>query len=217
MQITLPMDVQSSYLKEDFIISASNRRMYDVIHKWPNVWGVNPYFKSLIIHGPPSSGKTYIAKLWQNISNAYAISIDNDLHLDCIDEHSSFIIEDIDKIHDEHKLFHYFNFINESQKYLLMTTSRSEIKFRLNDISSRINSVMKLNIDRPDDELIKILIFKYFSVNSIKISDNVIEFLIKRLPRQLDEIYRYIQHINDTALIHHSSITIPFIKKYVIT
>ena len=98
----------------------------------------------------------------------------SNLTLQC---YKAFIIEDIE-LWDEQKALHCFNLISEYRKYLLITTKNSVNNFALQDLSSRINSVIKLEIKRPDDELMRILIFKHFSDHAVIVSDNVIEYLL---------------------------------------
>ena len=69
-------------------------------------------------------------------------------------------------------------------------------KINLADLASRINSVNKIDILMIDDELMRILIFKQFSNLSILINDDVINYLIKILPREFSKILSIISKIN---------------------
>jgi DnaA family protein len=86
-------------------------------------------------------------------------------------------------------------------------------KLNLADLSSRINSVNKVDISMIDDELMRILIFKQFSNFSIVISEEVINYLVKILPREVPKILSIISEINQNSLISKRKITIPFIKQ----
>ncbi len=57
----------------DFIESSSNSLAYKYINQWPKNFGILPYNKTLIIRGPKSSGKSFLAKLWAQKSNALVI------------------------------------------------------------------------------------------------------------------------------------------------
>ena len=81
----------------------------------------------------------------------------------------------------EQDVLHYFNILHENNKYLLITLTEMP-KLKLADLSSRINSVNKVDISMIDDELMRILIFKQFSNFSIVISEEVINYLVKILP-----------------------------------
>jgi DnaA family protein len=57
------------------------------------------------------------------------------------------------------------------------------------------------------------LIFKQFSNFSIVISEEVINYLVKILPREVPKILSIISEINQNSLISKRKITIPFIKQ----
>ena len=48
----------------DFIESSSNQLAYKYINDWSSNFGVLPYSKVLIIKGPKSSGKSFLANLF---------------------------------------------------------------------------------------------------------------------------------------------------------
>ena len=163
-QIIFPFVTTDSYHQEEFIDSISNHEVYNKIKGWEKSWGTPPYEFSLLIYGAKSSGKTYLTKIWQNLSGAFIIKHDNIVHEDSLNDYQAFIIENIENWSEE-AILHYFNLINEKQKYLLMTTSNLDLNFKLQDLLSRINSILRLEIKSPDDELIRILLFKLFSNN----------------------------------------------------
>jgi len=212
MQYIFPFNTPLKYHPDEFIVSASNRLAYDALQNWQNSFGVNPYKSTLLIKGSASSGKTYLTKIWQNLSNAYLIKdifFDNEI----LAKHNAFIIEDIENW-QETALFHLFNLINEKQKYLLLTSTDKAKNFTLPDLSSRINSVLSLSLNPPDDELIRILIFKHFSSSSVNITQIVIDFLLVNLPREYNKILDILKQINCFALTSKRKITISLIKEF---
>ena len=76
-------------------------------------------------------------------------------------------------------------------------------------------SVNKIDILMIDDELMRILIFNQFSNLSILINDDVINYLIKNLPREFSKILSIISNINKNSLENKKKITIPFIKSLI--
>ncbi|MFY9589941.1 HdaA/DnaA family protein [Rickettsia endosymbiont of Halotydeus destructor] len=210
-QLIFPFSHNTKYHPDEFIVSQSNRLAYDKLKNRQTDWGVNPYKFTLLIKGPPSSGKTYLTKIWQNLTNAFIIQ---DIFFDeeILAKYDSFIIEDIENW-QEVILLHLFNLINERQKYLLLTISNINKNFILPDLSSRIKSVLTIEIEPPDDELMKILIFKHFSTSSITVAENVADFLLVNLPRQHKEIMERLEQINNFALISKRKVTIPLVKE----
>lgn len=216
-QCILPLVTSNPYHPDDFILSASNKDAYNIINQWPINWGHPPYPSSVLLYGPKSSGKTYLTKIWQNLSDAYLLSNNQLLHGELVNQYKAFIIEDVETWSEANVLY-YFNLINEingSSKYLLITTSNLSDKFKLADIKSRINSIFRLEMGPPDDELIKTLIFKLFSINSVKISNQVLNFLLLNLPRQFNEVTRLVGRINWFSLTYKRKVTVPLIKEVI--
>lgn len=206
---------KNNYEKSDFIISDTNKIAHQIIENWPNdVWGVQPYEKTLILRGPPSSGKSFLAYNWSLAAKAKFVNISQKLTSEELEEHENFIIEDIDHIQDEEAVLHNFNILNERRKYLLMTCiNMPEIK--LPDLCSRIKATNSISISYPDDNLIKILIFKFFSDHFVRISPSVTNYLLQYLPRRFDLLNKILSRINNYSLENKQKITIPLIKKII--
>lgn len=216
MQLTLPITNSPCYKIDDFIVSLSNKEAFEAITNWPSgFWGVEPNKFTLLLSGPRSSGKTFLTKIWQRTSNAYLISPNEQLTSKILSENSAFIIDELSDVADEKELLHCFNLINEHNKYLLVTSSLPIPIFKLNDLASRFNALLKITINHPDDELVKILLFKNFSSLSIIVSPKILKFLASNLPRQFDKIFDITNKINQVALSSNRKITIPLIRKVI--
>ena len=211
-QITFSLNNELSNNFSDFIESSSNSLAVQYIRDWPNNFGVLPYSKVLIIKGPKSSGKSFLANLWAKKTNALSLKKNHELTNAILEHHQTFIIDGFDSTWRERDILHYFNILHENNKYLLITLTEMP-KLNLADLSSRINSVNKVEISMIDDELMKILIFKQFSNFSLVISEDVINYLVKILPREVPKILSIIGEINQSSLASKRKITIPFIKQ----
>jgi chromosomal replication initiation ATPase DnaA len=197
---------------DEFIQSESNSLAHNAIINWPNNWGVDPYPCTLLIKGPICSGKSHLAGIWAKASGALFITKDYLLTEEIINNHKGFIIDDINNFGDQKTLLHHFNIINENKKYLLLTQS-GEVDFILPDLISRIRSVNKVVITSPDDELIRALIFKIFSSFSVVVSREVINYMLKVIPREFNKIIYYTNLVNDYALRYKRKITISLLKE----
>ena len=211
-QITFPLSSNDAYNLDEYIESSSNRLAADSINNWRSNWGVNPYPKTLIIEGAKSSGKTFLAKRWEMLSGALFLKNTYELTESILNHHKGFVIDGLNEAWDEEKLLHHFNTLNENKKYLLITVNGMP-KIRLPDLSSRINASRKINLGIIDDNLMKILIFKIFSNNSVKVGDEVINYLIKTLPREFYRIINSVNKVNCFAITHKRKITLPLIKE----
>jgi chromosomal replication initiation ATPase DnaA len=213
-QLLLDFPHPKQYFKEDFISTPENQVAYDVICNWPATWGVDPYSFAIIISGPEACGKTHLAHIWQRKANAYFVSPNEDLS-NKLDQFDSFILEDIDnKIWDQIYLFHSFNKLHENKKFTLYTSQIKpiEINFQLKDLRSRINSIFNLEVSYPSDELVKIMLLKHFSERELKVSLDVINFLVARIPRTFSQIANIVNILDKAALLQKRNITIPLIK-----
>jgi chromosomal replication initiation ATPase DnaA len=207
---------KNNYEKSDFIVSEANKIAHQIIVNWPNdVWGVHPYERTLILRGPPSSGKSFLAYNWSLPAAAKFININEKLTGEELEAYENFIIEDIDYIQDEKTILHNFNILNERRKYLLMTcVNMPDIK--LPDLCSRLKATNSIAISYPDDHLIKILIFKFFSDHFVRIPTPVINYLLQYLPRRFDLLNKILSRINNYSLENKQKITIPLIKKIIV-
>lgn len=211
-QIAFSFVGSDAYDSHEFIESSSNSLACFSIDNWQSHWGVDPYPRALIIQGPKASGKTFLAKKWAKNTGALIIKKMHEITENILDHHRSFIIEDFDSNWNEEKFLHIFNLLSENQKYLLITC-RSIPEIKLPDLASRIKSVNLISIQSPDDEMMQMLIFKLFSNYSVVISNEVVSFLVKTLPREFPAIVNSVKTINNFALEHKRKITVPVVKQ----
>ena len=99
-----------------------------------------------------------------------------------------------------------------------MLTSKfnmSQISFELPDLKSRLLSMPQVNIDFPDDRLLKNLLIKQFLDKGILVEMDVIDYLIKRIDRSFEAISKLVAKIDFKSLEKAKKITIPFIKNII--
>lgn len=211
-QITFPLSSNDLYVEDDYIESSSNQLASRIINNWSSAWGVDPYSRTLLIQGSRSSGKTFLAKKWAIKSGALFLKSAHELSESILSHHKGFIIDGLDESWNEEKLLHHFNILHENQKYLLITTNNIP-KIKLPDLASRINASHKVIIGMIDDKLMRMLIFKIFSNYSVKVKDEVINYLVKILPREFDKIIDATDKINNFAITHKRKITLSLVKE----
>ena len=68
-------------------------------------------------------------------------------------------------------------------------------------------------IEKPDDQLIKVLLAKNFSDKQIKIDNKLIEFVVKRISRSYGKIFEFIYKIDEMSLKMKKSIDLKSVKK----
>ena len=89
----------------------------------------------------------------------------------------------------------------------------NEIQFKLRDLRSRSKNCLIAKIDRPDDNLIMVLISKCLSDRQVLIDKKLIEYITKRITRSYGKIFEFIYKIDEMSLKKKKSIDIKTIKE----
>ena len=198
-QLLLDFDHNIEFNEHDYYVSRSNYLAFNLIQNWPK-WER----KILNISGDTFSGKTHLAKIFEDKSNALYLD-----HLDINEDvfkkiklNESIVIDDFEKIRNEKLLYSLFNLIYQDNKYLLILSNRtiSKINYNLDDLNSRVKNCIFAQIENPDDDLIFAIIVKSFSDRQIKLEKKLLEFIIKRIDRSYGKIYEFIYKVDELSL-----------------
>lgn len=205
-QEILPMTFEDQNASnDDFIVSLCNTESYNAISN-QKLWPSN----RLLILGEAGSGKSHLARIWADRIGAQVF---NEHFKQLYDgEHSAILAEDIDTLLQEEELFHLINYCGEQRLALLMT-AKCMPNPKLRDLKSRLNATHKILIKSPDDELVKILLHKYFTTNQIKVDPEVFEYLSLRIERSFSAIARFAKLLDTMSLEQKRAITIPFVRR----
>ncbi|WP_265032815.1 MULTISPECIES: DnaA ATPase domain-containing protein [unclassified Wolbachia] len=203
MQLNLFNNNQADYSRQNYIILDENKHIYNSVID-------DLSWKCLILFGPKSSGKTHLAHIWQSINDAIFINVNN--FVSEIRYSDAFILEDVQNIKDEAMLLHCYNYMKESDKRLLITSSISpkKLNFKLRDLSSRILSTISVKILPASEELLRIMLIKRFSDKQLKIDLKVINYILARIERSFYSIDKIIEKIDNESI--GSNVTVPFIS-----
>jgi len=188
-QSTFKFEEFHDYSPENFLVAPSNAEAFNYIKNFP--W--QSY--ALSIHGPKSSGKTYLSHLAA--------------------QHGVAIMEDINSHSDQLQLLHLLNMVKENNGYLLLTSELplKNIGFTLPDLVSRLSAINSIPIAAPDSELFYLLFARHFSARQLKVSDEVINFLSTRVERNFAAAQKIVAEIDKLSLEEKRNITIPLVKK----
>ena len=204
---------QKSFLQDDFIVSSSNIDAFRTVTAWPRLWEN----RCLIVTGEKTSGKTFLAKIWQEISHAKFIDVDKTDDLFQSNRAENIIIEDIENLlpAKEEQIFHIYNNILNGKGSLLITTAKPllSLDIKTPDLRSRLSAATIVNIMQPDNELLKGIIFKQFSDMQLMVQPSVIDFLIPRIERSFEVVTAIVEQINKKSFETKRNITIPFVKE----
>lgn len=193
-QTSFTFEPNHDYSPENFLISASNQAAYDLVKAYP--WD----YLGLNIYGPKASGKTYLANILSRVSNGNAL-----------------IIEDIDANYNETELFHTLNLAREQQQKILLTslTPLAKIGFKLPDLVSRVSALNAVEITTPDNQLFYVLFARLFAARQLKVSDDVINYLVTRVERSFKAAHDAVEKIDKLSLDQKRNITIPLVKNVI--
>jgi chromosomal replication initiation ATPase DnaA len=195
-QIALKFKFEEDYSSHNFVESICNEEALRWIKLWPE-WSSH----CIIIYGPESCGKTHIASVWKELT----INLDKE----CV------LIEDIDENINEKELFHLYNDIKNNAGSLLLTSKLhpSKLELQLPDLRSRLKSCPAIAINPPDDMILTMLMTKLFADRQLKISKNVLEYVLARLERSFKAAAGFVNQIDSLSLIKKRNITIPLAKE----
>ena len=201
-----------SYKTEDFFVSKCNFFAYSLLNSWPK-WEKN----ILNIHGEKYCGKSHLSEVFIKknkgiILDAKKFEFNNETNLRYF---QNIILENLNDDVDERIIFSLINFVDQNAKYLIINSSTpfNKMKFKLKDLISRSKNCLDAKIEKPDDELIKVLISKYLSDKQIKINKKLVEFAAKRIIRSYGKIFEFIYKIDEISLKKKKSIDQKTIKE----
>ena len=211
-QTIIKFDYDKNFKNTDFILSRSNKHIYDFLDRWPK-WEKN--FINII--GQKSSGKTHLINIFIEKYKGKRIDAQflNEADLNKIELYKNIIIEDLTSNINENLLYSLLDLIEQNNKYLIITSLNQvvHINFKLLDLRSRLKSFLLLNIEQPDDELIFGIILKNLSDRQISIDKKLIDYIVKRIERSYSKIHNFIYKIDQLSLKKKKSIDFELIKE----
>jgi len=199
-QLTLNLRHRAALGAEDFLVSDCNIAAVKLIDSWPK-WQEPAW----LLIGPPSSGKTHLARVWQARSGAQILDekmLDTKF-IDDVREGTLLVVEDADRsAYDERALFHLLNLAREKQLFVLLSArgAPSRWSISLPDLTSRLKAVPIVEIGAPDDALLKMVMLKQFADRQLDVNPKVLEFLALHVDRSLQAAAAAVEAVDRLAL-----------------
>lgn len=127
-------------------------------------------------------------------------------------------IDDIESVHDDLEwqrgLIWLYNELRDNGNALIISANSSplNINIALEDLKSRLSWGQVYHLKSPGDE-VKIKILKRAAnTRAFDLSDEVIEYLIRRVDRDLNSLIKLLDEIDQASLTAQRKVTVPFVK-----
>lgn len=205
-QLPLDLPAEPRFSENEFLVSPSNQAAFAMIAQWPE-WP-DP---SLLLVGPPGSGKSHLAAIWAGRAGARAIL---PCDIPAVSDLSqavtpAYALDGADAVGDEIAFFHFLNFVAESKAFLLMSARRppSAAGVKLPDLLSRLRRAPVIEIGAPDDDLIRVVLDKLFRDRQLIVEAALIDYVALRLERSLGAARSFVQALDREALARGRRVT----------
>ena len=199
-QLIFKFPFKTKYYDQDYYVSSNNFSTYKLIESWPN-WPD----KWVNIYGPRGCGKTHLSNILKRKLNSAEIidaSKISDKTISKISKLKCLIIENYNNNIEEKLFYTILNISKQFNIYIVVNTlfPIKNNKLELKDLKSRIDSFVSFGIEMPTDELLRVIISKYFSDKQVEINPRVAEYIIKNIERSYDKVIKIIKEIDELSL-----------------
>ena len=212
-QLVFKFPFKVKYFKQDFYVSSNNFSAYKLIESWPN-WPGN----WLNVFGMSGSGKTHLSKILEKKINKIKLVEAKYLNNKIIEELNKIdclIIDNYQNNIDENLFYSILNQSKQLDNYIVVNSisSLNKLNYNLLDLQSRLNSFIFIGIQLPNDDLLQVIISKFFSDKQINLNPKISEFIIKNVDRSYEKMFKFLKDIDELSLSTGKSININLIKK----
>lgn len=226
IQLTLPIHqiddetLDNFYAENSLLLLDSLRQNFVQVQQ--------PFF---FVWGTKSSGKSHLLKAVSNhyLLNQRAASYIplNKSHyfaptvLDNVDQLDLICLDDLQVVAGNEEwelaLFNVFNVIREQKRktLLLISADRSpnQLAITLPDLRSRLNWGEVYQLNALNDDQKRLVLQRNAYQKGIELSDEVANFLLKRLDRDLETLSAHLAHLDQASLQAKRNLTVPFVKE----
>lgn len=215
-QFSFPLPLTTAYSASDFVLSVCNQTAHEVVTRWPK-WE-QPV---LVLQGPAASGKTHLAHIWAVQSGARFIppaqlTKEAVHHLIAHNEAAHpWVLDGLEELAEEAALFHLLNAVREQQGALLVTSAAppAQMQIPLADLRSRLCAAPLVALDAPDDMALAAVVMKQFADRQLRVGDDVVQYLLKRMDRSFAEARRWVERIDEAALARQTKVTVALVRQ----
>jgi chromosomal replication initiation ATPase DnaA len=206
-QLLLNLELPTTFDASDFIVGSCNADAYTWIMRWPD-WPTH----TLAIYGPTGCGKSHLATIWQQKSQAHWVSSQAIPAPTFFRPGRAIIVEG--QPVDVRAYLHLYNYVRENKGYILLIDHEPPARWSISlpDLRSRLLAVPALEIAHPDETVLAAVCVKLFTDQQIKVSPECIEYMLPRVERSFKGVSSLVSALGKYSLERQKSITIPLIR-----
>ena len=163
-----------------FVVSDSNRAACEALADWPNLIG-----GAMAICGPEGCGKSRLGQIWAERVGAAALHGAEAALIDPLELEGRPVLLDDAMQADDETLFHLFNLAQAPGGALLLIDrpAPSAWQVSLPDLRSRLDAVISVPVEAPDDAVLAAMLEARFAERGIRPAKDVIPYLLRRIDR----------------------------------
>jgi chromosomal replication initiation ATPase DnaA len=194
--------------RANFIVSACNAQALAVIDAWP-AWPDG----RLALIGPEGAGKTHLATLWATRVGA-VVAHGRTLTEAAIPPGRPILLEDVDAEAADETLFHVISRTDPAASLLLTArTPPRAWRTDLPDLRSRLNALMVVDLQSPDDVVLGGMLDKFFRERNIVPPRSVVDYLLRRIERSAPAALAVVGRIDAAAAAEKRNITRDLVRE----
>ncbi|MFN3229782.1 MAG: chromosomal replication initiator DnaA [Asticcacaulis sp.] len=181
-QLRLDLYSPEQYNPEAFVASVSNGRAWDAVQA-PQGWISN----ALAIIGPEGTGKTHLAHVFADRHQAVWLEPSDPDRPDFERLRGRPVVLDNADQADPETLFHLINLSQSDGGRLLLTARDHPVSWPspISDLRSRLNALQVIDLDKPDDGLLRVILERLFAQRAIRPSSELLAYLANRIERSV--------------------------------
>ena len=194
-----------------------------------------PGFSTLYLWGVPGSGKSFWLKAWKTAlgGRAHLIDCDNGVPSATAESANQLLIQAIDAMEEAGRpriwlldnvdradpataeaLFRLYNAGREFGHCLVATADRPPLRLELrDDLRTRLGQGLIFELHELDDEEKRNALRERAEQLALPLPEELLNYLMTRLPRDLGLLTRVLDGLNDYALSQKRPATIPLLKE----
>ena len=200
-QLPLNLTLRVAQDGDEFIVTPCNEMAASMVESWPSWSG---QMRALNVTGAALSGKSHLGAVWQHVSHASLISRLDEMVMADTTEQKHFLLDNVrpGPEWDDEQLFLLLTRIKDENGsvMILSQTPISQMEWSLPDLRSRLRAFNLARIGTPDDELITLLLEKYFADRQLAVPDTVLQYVVARIERSFQSVSDVVEDMDQQAL-----------------